>query len=128
MAAFLSGTTCRSLVHKLGCVKPRSTKELLDIATNQASGEEAVGAIFVKGEAKRADNKEVTVSHHDKKKKGGKAESMTMATMTQSWSRRSDATGNAQPDLWLTTSRNFSRSPARTMPVWLGTSTRTTPS
>ena len=46
IAAFLSGTTCKSLVHKLGRKGPRTTKELLDIATNNASGEEAVGAIF----------------------------------------------------------------------------------
>ena len=42
----MSGTTCESLVHKLGCKGPRTTKELLDIATSHASGEEAVRAIF----------------------------------------------------------------------------------
>ena len=46
IGAFLSGTTCKSLVHKLGRKGPRTTKELLDIATNHASSEEAVGAIF----------------------------------------------------------------------------------
>jgi hypothetical protein len=46
IGAFLSRTTCESLVHKLGCKGPRTTKELLDIATSHASGEEAVGAIF----------------------------------------------------------------------------------
>ena len=35
ISAFLSGTHCKTLVHKL-----------LDIATNHASGEEAVGAFF----------------------------------------------------------------------------------
>jgi hypothetical protein len=44
--AFLSGTTCESLVHKLGHKRPRTTKELLDIATSDASGVEAVRAIF----------------------------------------------------------------------------------
>ena len=34
------------LVHKLGRKGSRTTKELLDIATSHASGEEAVGAIF----------------------------------------------------------------------------------
>ena len=43
IGAFLSGTTCKSLVHKLGRKGPRTTKELLDIATNHASGEEVVG-------------------------------------------------------------------------------------
>jgi hypothetical protein len=42
----LSWTTYESLVHKLGCKGSRTTKELLDIATSHASGEEAVGAIF----------------------------------------------------------------------------------
>ena len=46
IGAFLSETTCESLVHKLGCRGPRTTKELLDIATSHASGEEAVGAVF----------------------------------------------------------------------------------
>jgi hypothetical protein len=43
---FLSGTTYESLVHKLGRKCPRTTKELLDIATSHTSGEEAIGAIF----------------------------------------------------------------------------------
>ena len=46
IGAFLSRTICESLVHKLGCKGPQTTKELLDITTNHASGEEAVGAIF----------------------------------------------------------------------------------
>jgi hypothetical protein len=49
IGAFLTGTTCKSLVHKLGCRKLRTTCELLDIATNHASIEEAVGAIFTDG-------------------------------------------------------------------------------
>ena len=71
VAAFLSGTTCRSPVHKLGYVKARSTKELLDIVTNHAFSEEAVGAIFIKGEMKKVESKEVVVPRRDKKKKDG---------------------------------------------------------
>ena len=48
ISAFLTGTSCKTLVHKLGCQKPRTTRELLDIATNHASSEEAVGAVFVR--------------------------------------------------------------------------------
>ena len=48
ISAFLSGTSCKTLVHKLGFQKPRSTHELLDTATNHASGEEAVGVVFVR--------------------------------------------------------------------------------
>ena len=46
IGAFLSETHYKTLVHKLGCQKPRTTHELLEIATNNASSEEAVGAIF----------------------------------------------------------------------------------
>ena len=52
IGAFLSGTTCESLVHKLGHRGPRTTKELLDITTSHASGEEAVGAIFDRSDGK----------------------------------------------------------------------------
>jgi hypothetical protein len=38
--------TCRSLVHELSHEQPKTTKELLDIATRHASGEEAVGTTF----------------------------------------------------------------------------------
>jgi hypothetical protein len=34
------------LVYELSCEKPKTTKELLDIATRYASGEEAVKATF----------------------------------------------------------------------------------
>jgi hypothetical protein len=40
------GTTYKELVHELGRKGSCSTKELLDIATNFASGKEVVGAIF----------------------------------------------------------------------------------
>jgi hypothetical protein len=44
--AFLEGTTCRDLVRELGRSLQVDTNELFDIATNFASDEEAVGAIF----------------------------------------------------------------------------------
>ena len=57
ISAFLSGTTCESLIHKLGCLKPQTTHDLLDTAMNHASGEEAVRVVFNggwdKGKAKR---------------------------------------------------------------------------
>jgi hypothetical protein len=62
VSAFLSGTTCKFLIHKLGCQKPHTTRELLNIATNHASSKEAVGAVFTdgraKGKAKREDQNE----------------------------------------------------------------------
>jgi hypothetical protein len=62
VGAFLTGTTCKSLIHKLGCRKLHTTRELLDIATNHAFGEEAVEAVFTDGwtlgKAKRAEQEE----------------------------------------------------------------------
>ena len=62
ISVFLSGMTCESLIHKLGCLMPHTTRDLLDVATNHASGEEAVGVVFNggqdKGKAKRMDQDE----------------------------------------------------------------------
>ena len=58
IGAFLSGTTCESLVHKLGRRGPQTTKELLDITTSHASGEEAVGAIFDRPDGKVRQDKD----------------------------------------------------------------------
>jgi hypothetical protein len=44
--AFLSGTTYKELVRELGHNTPITTNGLMDIITNFAAGEEAVGAIF----------------------------------------------------------------------------------
>ena len=56
---FLSRTTYENLIHKLGCLKSRTTRVLLDIATNHASSKKAVGAVFSggqdRGKAKRED-------------------------------------------------------------------------
>jgi hypothetical protein len=41
-------------VHELSLDQPNTTKELLDIATRHASGEEAVGAILVLENGKRS--------------------------------------------------------------------------
>ena len=71
--AFLSGTNYESLIHKLGCLKPHTTRDLLDIATNHASSEEAVGAVFSggqdKGKAKRVDPDEGPTTQRGKKNK-----------------------------------------------------------
>jgi hypothetical protein len=55
---FLSGITNESLVHKLGQKSPRTIKELLDIATSHAFGEDAVGAIFDRSKGKEKQNKD----------------------------------------------------------------------
>ena len=64
---------CESLIHKLGCLKPRTTRDLLDVATNHASGEEAVGAVFGGGrdklKAKHMDLDEGPFTQRGKKNK-----------------------------------------------------------
>jgi hypothetical protein len=50
VSAFWDGTTCHSLVHELGRKQPKTTKGLLNIPTQHASGEEAVGAAFTLAE------------------------------------------------------------------------------
>jgi hypothetical protein len=57
IVAFLSGTTCKELVRELGRNTPITANELMDIITNYATGEEAVGAIFGgdQGNGKRKD-------------------------------------------------------------------------
>ena len=52
IGAFIFGTTDDALIHELGRCKPRMTRELLDLATSHASGEEAVCAIFYKHKGK----------------------------------------------------------------------------
>jgi hypothetical protein len=47
ISTFWSGTSCQTLVHEFGCDQPKITKELLKIATQHASGEEAVKAICI---------------------------------------------------------------------------------
>jgi hypothetical protein len=71
IGAFLSRTTCESLVHKLGCRGPWTTKELLDIATSHALGKEAVGATFnhPRGKAKRDEDVDEGTSNCLNKKK-----------------------------------------------------------
>jgi hypothetical protein len=44
--AFWDGLMCRSLVNELGLEQPKTTKELLEIATWHASGEEAIEVAF----------------------------------------------------------------------------------
>ena len=73
ISTFLSGMTCESLIHKLGCLKSCTTRDLLDVATNHASDEEVVRAVFNggrdKGKAKRVDQDEGPSTQRGKKNK-----------------------------------------------------------
>jgi hypothetical protein len=48
IGVFLTGTTCRDLVSKLGRKTPTKASELMDITTKFTSGQEAIEAIFWK--------------------------------------------------------------------------------
>ena len=65
--------TCESLIHKLGCLKLRTTRDLLDVATNHASDNEVVGVVFNggwdKGKVKRTDQDEGPSTQRGKKNK-----------------------------------------------------------
>jgi hypothetical protein len=58
IGAFLTGTTCRDLVSKLGHNTPTKASELMDIATKFASGQEVVEAIFRKDKQPQGRQKE----------------------------------------------------------------------
>jgi hypothetical protein len=75
ISAFQNGTTCTSLIHQLGRLMPRTTRELLDIASNHADGEEAVAVTLntPQGKWKQVvDQGEGTSSRFKKKKKNDK--------------------------------------------------------
>jgi hypothetical protein len=54
ISAFQNGTMCTSLIHRLERRMPCTTRELLDIASNHADGEEAVAATLNKAIPLRA--------------------------------------------------------------------------
>ena len=84
--------TCESLVHKLGRKGSWTTKELLDIATSHASGEEAVGAIFDRSnsKARRDEGADKGTSNHSAKRKNKKqrCEDSLMATADHKGGRK----------------------------------------
>jgi hypothetical protein len=85
--AFLSGTTCKELVRELGRNTPTTANKLMDIITNYAVGEEAVGVIFGgdqdkgkrKDEEPKGSNRGAKRNNRKKKKKNqqGKHEATT---------------------------------------------------
>jgi hypothetical protein len=82
---FLSRTTCEFLVHKLGRKGQRTTKELLDIATSHASGEEAVGAILdhPRGKAKLDKDIGKGTSNRSNKKKNKQRQVGSLVAATE---------------------------------------------
>ena len=70
-------------IHKLGCLKPRTTRDLLNIATNHASSEEVVGAVFSdgrdRGKAKREDQGECPSTQKGKKNKKDRCQLANLA-------------------------------------------------
>jgi hypothetical protein len=64
---FLDGTTCDTLVHRIGRVKPKTTRKLLDLATDDANGEEVV--VFSKRKREEDPGKVLTTRPDNKKEK-----------------------------------------------------------
>ncbi|WVZ75390.1 hypothetical protein U9M48_023446 [Paspalum notatum var. saurae] len=65
VSAFTYGTFNEALIHELGRGWPRTTADLLDIATKFADGEDAVGAIFRKARPSRKDGKGTSGAKRD---------------------------------------------------------------
>ncbi|EAY74022.1 hypothetical protein OsI_01908 [Oryza sativa Indica Group] len=81
--AFLEGTTCQELVREQGRNHPTSINALFDIATNFASGEEAVAAIFDgKTKGKRAEGSKPKAKAK-KQKRGGQGKKPRQAAQQQ---------------------------------------------
>ena len=85
IGAILSGTTYESLVHKLGHKIPRTTKELLEIVTSHALGEEAIEAIFdrPKGKAKRDEDANEGTSNRPNKKRNKQRHGGSLVAATE---------------------------------------------
>jgi hypothetical protein len=122
--AFMSETTCESLVHKLGCKGPWTTKELLDMATNHSLGEEAVGAIFdhPRGKAKQDKNASEGTSNHSNKKKNKQQHGGSLMAATEQKGGWAPTEGT--PDHF----EKLLEGPVQTMPSLSSTCTRTAPS
>jgi hypothetical protein len=111
IGAFLSRTTYESLVHKLGRKGSWTAKELLDIATSHALGEEAVGAIFdrPKGKAKQDEDADEGTSNRPNKKKNKQRHGGSLVAATNK------RAAERPPRALLTTLRSYLRGCARTM-------------
>jgi hypothetical protein len=78
ISAFWDSTMCHTLVHVLGREQSKIMNEVLNIATRHASGEKAVGAAFILGNAGmaayegRAAPTNATIKSARKGAKGGK--------------------------------------------------------
>jgi len=94
------------LVHELGRKGPRTTKELLDIATSFASGKEAVGTIFdrSKGKAKRDEEVDEGPSNRSKKKNKGKQRRETFLVAVAD---RKGGTPLKKRDIYIYACRSF---------------------
>jgi hypothetical protein len=75
ISVFQNGTACTSLIHRLGCRMPRTTRELHNIASNHTDDEEVVAATLntPQGKGKQVvDHNEGTSSRFKRKKKNNK--------------------------------------------------------
>jgi hypothetical protein len=122
ISAFWSSMNYQTLVHELSRDQPKTIKELLDIATRHASGEEAIGAIFVQNCGKVA----LSGGRGALLKAVGKGTKRMMTrrsvTLMRSSSLPWSVTSSARCDIPLITLKIFLRQPAPIIHTLLGIS------
>jgi hypothetical protein len=118
ISTFQNGTTCTFLIHWLGRRMPRTTRELLDIASNNADGEEVVAATLntPQGKGKQVMNHgEGTSSCFKRKKKMNdkhRSDDNLVATVERKVSRPP-----GQPDQACSVQGPLREAPGRAVPA-----------
>jgi hypothetical protein len=138
-------------MHELDCDQLKTMKELLNIATRHASGEEAIGAVFIQGDGKRSPK---AVGGHRPKPpakvlreapkvaKRGKSGTFNLPqllpvattmmtrkwmTLTRSMSWLSSVILSTRHSRQMITSRNISKQPVQTMRTPSSTNSKSAP-
>jgi hypothetical protein len=107
--------TCHTKVHELGHEQPKTSKELLDIATRYASCEEAVGATFILGNTKAATSgsqaapSKATIKGAKKGSKKGQKQCPQRITVVVSINGDDEKVDNSSEECVVATLRNFKR-------------------
>jgi hypothetical protein len=98
ISVFENGTTCTSLIHRLEHRLPRTTRELIDIASYHADGEEAVAAMLNTPRARG--NKSWTTARerpHASRRRRRTTSAVATTTWSQWWSARHRAPKATRP-------------------------------
>jgi hypothetical protein len=90
ISTFQNGTTCTSLIHRLGRRMPRTTRELLDITSNHADGKEAVAAMLNTPRERGSKSRTMARGHPRalNKRRTRTASVVAMTTLSRWWCAR----------------------------------------